>query len=203
MIDVTLKEFLFFKPSGPLTRAIAEQNQRLLSESLQRVAPEEELSHEAFEDDESERESLTTAHLRRFSRRVRRESEEQQVKRLRRLMGERLYHYLATLAESPYAREGGRFHVWEYIPQGMATMLGLAAAFDNHVPESEKVMYTRHLLEKFTEEFRDWLVEEQHRSYVCAWGEIYLDEPDRFMLQAYCFDETRVEQESVQEAGAG
>jgi hypothetical protein len=198
MIDVTLKEFLFFKPSEPLTSAIAAQNQRLGLESLQRVSPEEELSREAFEDDESERESLMTAYLRRFSRRGRRESEEQQVKRLQWLMGERLYHYLATLAESPYAREGGRFYIWDYIPQGMATMLGLAAAFDNHVPDSEQVMYTRHLLKKFTEEFRDWLVEEQRGSYVCAWGEIYLDGPDRFMLQAYCFGE----QGNVQEASA-
>jgi Txe/YoeB family toxin of Txe-Axe toxin-antitoxin module len=202
MIDPTHKEFHFFKPKELLTKAIAEQNQRLLSESLQRVSPEEELSREAFEGDEPEHEPLMESYFGKLSRRVRRNSEEQQVKQLQRLMGERLYHYLATLAESPYAREGGRFDIWEYIPSGMANLLGLAAAFDNPVPESERIVYTRHLLGKFTEEFRDWLVEE-HKSYVCAWGEISLDEQDRLMLQAYSRNETQVEEASVQEAGVG
>ncbi len=203
MIDATHKEFHFFKPKELLTKAIAEQNQRLLLESLQRVSPEEELSREAFEGDEPEHESLMESYFGRFSRRVRRNSEEQQVRQLQRLMGERLYHYLATLAESPYARGGGKFDIREYIPQGMASLLGLAAAFDSHEPQSEHVMYTRHLLEKFTDEFRDWLVGEQQRFYVCAWGEIYLDEDDKLMLQAYSLDGTQSEKESAREVGVG
>jgi len=61
-------------------------------------------------------------------------------------------------------------------------------------------MYSRHLLDNFTREFKDWLVK-QHRSYICAWGEIHLDEEDKLMLQTYAFDETLAEQACGQEAG--
>jgi hypothetical protein len=201
MLDVSSKEFLFFRPTEPLTKALVEQNQRLVAESLHRVSPADELRQTGFGDDESEGESVVSSFPRKVSRRTQRDTEEPQTKRLQRLIGERLYHYLATLAESPYAREGGRFDIWEYIPQGVANTLGLAAAFTGHQPKSEQAMYSRHLLEKLTVEFRDWLVE-RHRSYVCAWGEIHLDEKDRLMLQMYAFDENLAEEACGQEASA-
>lgn len=200
MLEVTSKEHFFFRPSEPLTRAIAEQNQRLVAESVQRISPADELREEAFEGDESEREPIATAYPGREPRRARYAPEEQQTSQLQRLMGDRLYHFLATLAESPYAREGGKFSMREYIPRGMANVLGLSAAFISHQPEPEQAIHTRHLLEDFTGEFRYWLVQ-QHRLYVCAWGEIHLDEEDRLMLQTYAFDETLAEQACGQEVG--
>lgn len=201
MLDVSSKELFFFRPTEPLTKALVEQNQRLVAESLQRVSPEEELRQAGFGGGESERESVASSFAGKVSQRTHRDTEEQQTKRLQRLIGERLYHYLATLAESPYAREGGKFDIWEYIPQGMANNLGLAAAFTGRQSDSEQAIYSRHLLKTFTVEFRDWLVE-RHRSYACAWGEIQLDEKDRLMLQMYVFDETLAEEACGQEANA-
>lgn len=200
MLDVTSQGFFFFRPTEPLTRAISELNERLVDESLRRVSPAEELRQADFEGDEFESESVPSRPAGRAARRTRPDTEEQQTKRLQRLMGERLYHYLATLAESPYAREGGKFDIREYIPPGMANALGLAAAFNSHQPESEQALYSRHLLKKFTEEFREWLVG-QHRSFACVWGEIQLDEEDRLMLLMYALDETSAEQPCGQEAG--
>src|SRR5204863_5577130 len=119
-------EFLFFWPTEPLAIALAEQNRRLVAESLQRVSPADELGQEASEDDELERDSMAASAPGREARHAGRASAEQQTRRLQRLMGERLYHFLATLAESPYAQEGGKFSIWEFIPQGMANMLELA-----------------------------------------------------------------------------
>jgi hypothetical protein len=73
------------------------------------------------------------------------------------------------MTESPHARDGGRFPLWEVIPGGMSTMLGLS-------PESN-------LIKSLTKEFRDWLRDKQHGRYKGPWWEVLLDDDDTLVLK--------------------
>jgi hypothetical protein len=166
-IDNLVEEKLFFRPSPELARAIVEQNQMLVSQSFQSNLDDEELDleeDEGLEDPGTEVDSPlmlqeTSAPPERYSGAYEYE----------RVIGERLYHFLASMSESPYAREGGRFPLWEVIPGGMSTMLG--------VPRESNLIYS------LTEEFRNWLRNEHQGTYKGPWWQILLDDDDTLVLK--------------------
>ncbi len=168
--------FRFFTPTTELAGAILKQNQRLV---LDNILEEYPVGPEIDADIEDE--SLTapvevegvvySADL----------DPQRQILSCQRLVAERLYHYLSSLAESPWAREGQDFPIAEYIPEGMATMLGLSAYFElpGHSDEAKKI---RHLMDNLTDEFRDWLRLE-NGEFVTPWIEIHLQRNDALRLR--------------------
>ena len=166
----SLKGFRFFMPSTELTNAIMEENQRLVSDYVETNFPPE---HQISEiDSQTEDGSRLESERPRFPSTV---DPERQTVIGKRLISERLYHYLSSLAESPWARAGHDFPIAEYIPDGMATMLGLSAHRD--MPrDSERAMEISQMLEEVTQEFRNWLLEEEHGSFVTPWIKIDLSD---------------------------
>jgi hypothetical protein len=166
-IDDLIEKKLFFRPSATLAQAIVGLNQTFVSQFLQSDWDNEELDLEEDEDvddpsaafDSSLMVQATTA----ATGRDRVEDEYQRV------IGDRLYHFLASMTESPYAREGGRFPLWEVIPGGMSTMLG--------VPRESDLLHT------LTEEFRNWLLREHRGTYKGPWWVVSLDDDDALVLK--------------------
>jgi hypothetical protein len=179
--DASVNGFRFFMPSAELTKAVMKQNQQLVSEYVERNFPPGYQSTETESENEDgsllgrlELEKLATPST---------VDHERQTLMGKRLISERLYHYLSSLAETPRALEGADFPLWEYLPDGMATMLGLSAYRD--MPrDSARAMEIRQLLERITLEFRNWLLEEQHGIFVTPWIEIGLSEGDDLRLTA-------------------
>src|SRR5947209_5337082 len=109
--------FRFFEPTTELAEAILKQNQRLVLENIrENYPPETEIETE----DQSLMERFEPGQVVPLA-----EVEHQrQILSCQRLVAERLYHYLSSLAESPWAQDEHDFPIAEYIPEGMATMLG-------------------------------------------------------------------------------
>lgn len=169
--EVSPKGFRFFMPSTELTKAIIDQNQQLVAEYVERNFPP------GYQSNQTESEDQDGSLLGRLGlETLRSESTvdtERQTRKGKQLISERLYHYLSSLAETPRALAGGEFPIWEYLPDGMATMLGLSAYRDMQ-QDSARAMEIRQLLEGITGEFRNWLLEEQHGRFVTPWIEIDL-----------------------------
>jgi predicted RNA-binding protein with RPS1 domain len=158
--EVSLKEFKFFMPSSDLANAIMEENQHLVSEYVERNYPPGYL--------ESETESQT-------------EEGGRETRMAKRLISERLFHYLSSLAETPRAVDGNDFPLWDYLSDGMATMLGLSA-YRDMPSESPRAKGIRRLVDRITFEFREWLRDEQRGAFVTPWIEIHLaDDALRFV----------------------
>lgn len=179
MQNVSQRSFRFFMPSPELTEAIIAQNRRLLSDYVQRNFPITE--EEGRVDDEGL--SLIARMLPRRVRARASASGERSLEHGQRLISERLYHYLSSLSESPWAKEGNTFPLREYIPDGMANILGLSA-YRNMPPDSLEAREIPRLLSALTDEFRDWLSALEHSSFVTPWLEIYLDEHEELRLLA-------------------
>jgi hypothetical protein len=165
-IDEFIDNCLFFQPSPELTIAIVGRNQMALSEPLHSSWDEEEVDLEADEDIDDFRAS-ESVDLTEQARSVI-PHEDTQEPEYPRIIGERLYHFLASLSESPHARNGGVFPLWEVIPGGMATALGL--------PRGSS------LLKSLTEEFRAWLRGEWQGRYKGPWWQVVLDDNDNLVL---------------------
>lgn len=105
---------------------------------------------------------------------------DRQIHATQREIAERLYNYLYSLAESPWAREDPDFIISECIPRGMATMLGLSVDPDVST-DSSQVIQIRNILNSLTEEFRDWLVKE-NGEFITPWFQISLQAPDVMRL---------------------
>jgi len=166
MIDNLIEKKLFFQPSPELASAIVAQNQTLVSPTLQSDWDNEELD---LEEDEDVDEPGTSADSLPMFQEIADASRTSVEHGYQRVIGERLYHFLASMSESPYAREGGRFPLWEVIPGGMSTMLG--------VPRESN------LLNSLTVEFRDWLRDEHQGKYTGPWWQVSLDDDGGFMLK--------------------
>ena len=169
--------FEFFMPSPELTASILEQNQRLVLENIrENYPPAPEI------DADSEAESLTALLEVEGVVSSAEADHRQQLLSCQRLVAERLYHYLSSLAESPWARDGQDFPIAEYIPEGMATMLGLSAYFE--IPgDSDHAKEIRQVLDQLTDEFRDWLRRE-NGEFVTPWIEVHLHSNDALRLIA-------------------
>jgi hypothetical protein len=169
--------FRFFMPTTELTGAILVQNQRLVLDNIFEnypVGPEI--------DADIEDESLTTQLEVEAVVSSADVDHQRQILSCQRLVAERLYHYLSSLAESPWARNGQDFPISEYVPEGMATMLGFSAYFE--LPsDANRAKEIRHLLDKLTDEFRDWLIRE-NGEFVTPWIEIHLQSNDTLRLIA-------------------
>jgi hypothetical protein len=179
MENATQHSFRFFMPSAELTKAIIAQNQRLLSGYVQRNFPVNE--EEGQVDDEGL--SLIARMLPRRLRAKASANSDRQIEHGQRLISERLYHYLSSLSESPWAKEGNTFPLREYVPDGMANMLGLSA-YRNMPPDSPEAREITRLLSALTDEFRDWLSAKEHSSFVTPWLEIHLNEHEEIRLLA-------------------
>ncbi len=169
------KQFRFFMPSTELTKAIVEQNQRLVAESVERNFPVAYQSSEAESDEDESLLARVESDVLRSRNTV---DPDQEMRKVKRLISAKLYHYLSSLAETPRALRGGDFPIWEYLPQGAATMLGLSgheAAQDGEIGV---------LMEALTREFRNWLLTEEYGRFVTPWIEIKLHENDSLQLQA-------------------
>jgi hypothetical protein len=68
--------------------------------------------------------------------------------------------------------EGGSFPVSEYLPRGMITMLGFSSL--RKQPDSQRAVKVWRLVERLTEEFVDWLANDQNGAFVTPWLEIHL-----------------------------
>jgi hypothetical protein len=168
--------FKFFVPTTELTVAILEENQRLVLENMRE-------NYDGLEiDADIEDESLTASLEAEEAVPSGEVDHQRKIQSCQRLVAERLYHYLSSLAESPWARDGQDFPIAEYIPEGMATMLGLSAYFE--LPnDSDQAKNTRHLLDRLTDEFRDWLRGE-NGEFVTPWIEVHLHGNDALRLIA-------------------
>jgi hypothetical protein len=170
--------FRFFMPTAELTKAIIKQNQRLFYDYVQRNFPAGD--EEGRDDDEGL--SLLGRMLPRRLRSKTSVDSDRQIESGQQLISERLYNYLSSLSESPWAKEGNTFPLREYVPDGMANMLGLSAYRDLQQDSPQAVEILR-LLGALTDEFRDWLVTERG-SFVTPWLEIHLNEDDELRLLA-------------------
>ena len=177
--------FVFFKPSAELTEEIIKQNQALVKEYAARTAPEETAE---FEGDESGFGQFGLSHQRPVNRTVR-----SSVETAQQVITERTYHYLSSLSESPWAMEGGTFAVSEYLPKGLITMLGFSSI--RKQPESQRAIVVEGLIEQLTEEFVNWLANQQNGAFVTPWLEIHLTTEGELRLIA--IPETQVEEDSA------
>jgi hypothetical protein len=158
--------FVFFKPSAGLTDEIIKQNQCLVKEHTARTAPEGPIETDDYEPD-----------LGRFGLghpRPTRQTLTSSVEAGQQVIAERVYNYLCSLSESPWAMEGGSFPVSEYLPNGMMTSLGFSSL--RKQPDSKHAKNTWRLVEQLTKEFVDWLVNEQNGAFVTPWLQIHLRE---------------------------
>lgn len=158
LMENVIEQSLFFRPSFTLARAIVAQNQMLASQPLHTEWDHAELDLEENEEIEELRMALDSPPQREPG------SDDYQ-----RIIAERLYHFLASLTETPYAREGGRIPLWEVIPGGMATNLGLPRESD--------------LVHSLAEEFRLWLRRDCQGSYAGPWWHVSLDDDDQLVLK--------------------
>ena len=156
--------FVFFKPSAELTEAIIKQNQALVKEYTARTAPEEPTETDDYEPD-----------LGRFGLghpRPIRQTLTSPIETGQQVVAERIYNYLSSLSESPWAMNGGSFPVSEYLPNGMMTSLGFSSL--RKEPDSPRARNVWQLVEQLTKEFVDWLANEQNGAFVTPWLEIHL-----------------------------
>ncbi|MEP6637090.1 MAG: hypothetical protein ABJB97_10225 [Acidobacteriota bacterium] len=167
-------------PSTELTKAIVEQNQRLVAESVERNFP---VAYQSSETESDEDESLLARIEADVLRSRNMVEPDQEMRKVKRLISAKLYHYLSSLAETPRALRGGDFPIWEYLPQGAATMLGLSG--QESAPEGE----ISRLMEGLTREFRNWLLTEEYGRFVTPWIEIKLHENDSLQLQGLAASE--------------
>lgn len=181
--------FRFFMPSTRLAKAIMQQNQQLVSEYVERNFPPGYQANDTEAQDGSLLGRLGLEMLRSPNA----IDQERQIKMGKRLISERLYHYLSSLAETPRALGGRTFPLWEYLPDGMATMLGLSA-YRTMPQDSLRTIEIRQLLEGVTTEFRNWLVEKQNGSFVTPWIEIAISGDDDLRLAV-------IEESQIAEAG--
>lgn len=166
-IENFIEQKQFFKPTPTLARAIVRNNQMLVSQPLQTPWDDEELDLEEDEGlDDSTTDIDSTMTFSQSPAAIERDSGEYESQRI---ISERLYHFLASMTESPYARDGGRFPLWEVIPGGMSTMLGMP-------PDSN-------LMRALVEEFRKWLRDEQRGRYKGPWWEVVLDDDEALVLK--------------------
>ena len=114
----TAKTFDFFLPSPELAEAIVQQNQALVYEYAKRTTPEIDI------EGETEDRSLLGGLFR--GSRPNRIGETRSTQTAQHVIAERLYHYLSSLSETPWALAGGEFPIAEYVTDGMGTMLGLS-----------------------------------------------------------------------------
>jgi len=171
--------FVFFMPSADLTIEIIRQNQSLVRDYAARTVPG--ISSESSDDEPL---------LGRFGLgylRTRSVSGKPSIESGQRLIAERLYHYLSSLSESPWARDGGSFPVSEYVTDGMITMLGFSSL--RRHPDSSRALEVRQLFETLTEEFVDWLANEQNGAFVTPWIEMHLTTKGELSLIAISEDE--------------
>lgn len=177
--------FVFFKPSTELAEEIIKQNQALVKEYAARTAPEETAE---YDEDESSLGQFGLNYQRPVSRSVRSPIETGQ-----QVITERIYHYLSSLSESPWAMEGGSFAVSEYLSKGLITMLGFSSI--RKQPDSQRTATIERLVERLTEEFVDWLANQQNGAFVTPWLEIHLSNEGE--LRLISIPETEVEDEST------
>jgi len=162
----TSKTFEFFVPSPELAEAIVKQNQALVREYAKRTTPEIDIG-------ETEDRSLLGGLLRGLQPHRISEAHTRSTQTAQHVIAERLYHYLSSLSETPWALAGGEFPIGEYVTDGMGTMLGLSVY--RKEPDSPRGEEIRQLLERLTGEFQHWLVTEQHGTFVTPWLEMHLD----------------------------
>jgi|GEM_PF-5986197 len=178
--EVLVEQFRFFEPSDKVAKAIMEQNQMLVSDYVARNFPL------GYVRNEQEMEPPDESLLGRLRGEVTGQRSVVDPEQLaidgKRLISERLYHYLSSLAETPRSLDKGGFSIWEFIPSGMATMLGLSGYRELPVdsPQRDKISQS---LEQLSTEFRDWLLK-KHGSFVTPWIEIQLDDLDNLRLTA-------------------
>lgn len=178
--------FVFFKPSPKLADEILKQNQALVKEYAARTAPEEveegddepDIGRFGFSYKRPVRQTLTSP-----------------VEMGQQLITEKIYNYLSSLSESSWAMEGGSFPVSEYLPRGMITMLGFSSL--RKQPDSQRAVGVWQLVERLTEEFVDWLANEQNGAFVTPWLEIHLTTDGELRLIA--IPESEVEDGTIQE----
>jgi len=166
--------FVFFKPSEELTTKIIKQNQALVEEYIARTAPDESAESDNYEPD-----------FGRFG--IGQPRPGRQALRSPGAVGqqvitERIYNYLSALSESQWALDGGSFPVSEYLPNGMITMLGFSSL--RKQPESQLATNVGRLIEQLTEEFVDWLANEQNGAFVTPWLEMHLNTKGELLLIA-------------------
>ena len=179
--------FVFFKPSPNLTDEIIKQNQALVKEYAARTAPEEVA--------EGEQDELGMGRFGFSYQRPVRQTLISPVEMGQQLITEKIYNYLSSLSESSWAMEGGSFPVSEYLPRGMITMLGFSSL--RKQPESQRAVGVFQLVERLTEEFVDWLANEQNGAFVTPWLEIHLTTDGELRLIA--IPESEVEDGTVHE----
>jgi hypothetical protein len=193
--ELTVEGYSFFMPSIELTNAIIEHNQRLVAEASERNFPAGYQSNQSAPQIED---SSLFGRIESVLLRARGVPDRRRQTRMGQLLvSERLYHYLSSLAETPLANQGGDFPIWEYLPSGMATMLGLSAYREMPADASQSVEI-RESLEQLTGEFRDWLVKE-HGIFVTPWFSISLTENDTLILE---LDDSPQGCSTVEDAGA-
>ena len=166
--------FVFFKPSAELTKEIIKQNQALVKDYTARTAPEEQTETDYYE-----------PHLGRFGLghlRPMRQTLTSPVEVGQQVIAERMYNYLSSLSESPWAMDGGSFPVSEYLPSGMITMLGFSSL--RKQANSARAKNVWRLVELLTEEFVDWLANEQNGAVVTPWLEMHLTTEGELLLIA-------------------
>ena len=157
---------VFFTPSGQLASRIVAHNQRLLSLDYESEAPD--LDDVNDEDEQEVDEEPPWANNS--------ESETNQ----QRLIGERLYHYLAFLARQSSNEDGGKL---EALRKGLIAMLGLSA-----VGRPGAARDSERLVGALVDEFLAWLSDSCFGAYVTPWGEVYLTDGE-LVLSAYTFDD--------------
>ena len=183
--------FVFFKPSANLTEEIIKQNQALVKEYTPRTAPDEPTEIDDYESD-----------LGRFGLghpRPLRQNLTSPVEIGQQVIAERIYNYLASLSESPWSLKGNSFPVSEYLPNGMITSLGFSSL--RKQPDSLRAKIVWRLVEQLTEEFVDWLVNEQNGAFVTPWLVIHLVPKGELRLIA--IPESQVDDSTTGEAGSG
>jgi hypothetical protein len=194
-MENTANSFEFFLPSPELAEALVAQNQALVSDYARMMNLETEMQEEA------EDRSLLGGLVSGLRPNRARESQSRSTEMARRVIAERLYHYVSSLSETPFALAGGEFPVHEYIADGMGTMLGLSAY--RKQPDSARSREIRQLLERLTSEFQDWLIDKQKGKFVTPWLEMHLDARGQLRLLLIAEDEEQVEEGLLQSATVG
>lgn len=171
--------FSFFSPSETLAKAIAEQNQRLVSQYVERNFPPGYATNETSP--AAEDSSFIGKVASEISGATDALDSAGQVSRVKKLISERLYHYLSSLAETPIASQGGMFVLGKFLPDAMGTMLGLSA-YRNMLSASAQAVKIRRLLDELSNEFRIWMLEKQYGVFVTPWLRIELNNQDYLRL---------------------
>ena len=104
-----------------------------------------------------------------------------QISVMRRVIGERLYRYLASAARNNSDNDEA-VKIWECIPWGMSAMLGFPPYGDIDLSTDDG----RHMIEvlnDLTYEFREWLLN-QSNGYRAPWGELIMIGGDYLKITA-------------------